>query len=85
MYSISKEMRFYRNAGTIEFLMDASGNYYFILTAIDGDQPGGDGQDKFRMQIWTDADDLIYDNQFNAPDSDDPTSVLGGGGIVIHH
>lgn len=44
----------------------------------------GDGQDKFRMQIWTDANDLIYDNQFNAPQSDDPTTVLGGGSIVIH-
>ena len=71
----------YKGFGTINNI----GNYNFLLTAIDGDQPGGDGQDKFRMQIWTDANDLIYDNQLNAPYSDDPTGVLGGGSIVIHH
>lgn len=72
----------YKGVGTI----NGSGDYQFMLTAIDGDQTGGDGQDKFRIKIWRDNDLLIiYDNQLNAPDGDDPTTVLGGGNIVIHH
>ncbi|HEX5886565.1 MAG TPA: PKD domain-containing protein [Pyrinomonadaceae bacterium] len=71
----------YKGVGTINGL----GDYQFMLTAIDGDQPGGGGQDKFRIKIWRDDDFLlIYDNQLNAPDGDDPTTVLGGGSIVIH-
>ena len=71
----------YKGAGTI----NGSGSYNFMLTAIDGDQPGGGGQDKFRIRIWSDSNGLIYDNQLNAPDGSDPTTVLGGGNIVIHH
>ncbi|MGE0887026.1 MAG: PKD domain-containing protein [Blastocatellales bacterium] len=70
----------YKGFGTI----NGGGNYRFMLTAIDGDQPGGGGQDKFRIRIWSDAGGLVYDNQMNAPDSNDPTTVLGGGSIVIH-
>ncbi|MGH9838880.1 MAG: PKD domain-containing protein [Blastocatellia bacterium] len=62
-----------------------SGNYRFMLTAIDGDKPGGGGQDKFRIRIWSDGGGLVYDNQMNDPDSNDPTTVLGGGSIVIHN
>ena len=70
----------YKGAGTI----NGSGSYNFMLTAIDGDLPGGGGQDKFRIRIWGDSG-LIYDNQLNAPDSADPTTILGGGNVVIHH
>ncbi len=56
-----------------------AGDYRFMLTAIDGQQPGG-GQDKFRIRIWNNAGGgLVYDNQMNAPDSNDPTTLLGGG------
>jgi len=55
-----------------------------LFTAIDGDLlAGGKGPDKFRMRIWSN-NGLIYDNQLNAPDTDDPTTVTGGGNIVIH-
>jgi hypothetical protein len=51
----------------------------------DGQQPDGGGEDRFRIRIWdNNGGGLIYDNQFNAPDSDDPTTDLGGGSIVIH-
>jgi hypothetical protein len=56
-----------------------------MLTAIDGDKPGGGGGDKFRIRIRSDSGGLVYDNQMNDPDSNDPTTVLGGGSIVIHH
>ncbi len=71
----------YKGAGTI----NGAGDYRFMLTAIDGQEPGGGGTDKFRIRIWNNAGGgLVYDNQLNAPDSADPTTVLGGGSIVIH-
>jgi uncharacterized delta-60 repeat protein len=70
----------YKGVGTV----NGAGSYRFMLTAIDGQQPGGGGADKFRIRIWSDGGGLVYDNQLSAPDSDDPTTVLGGGSIVIH-
>ncbi len=71
----------YKGSGTV----NGSGDYRFILTAIDGQRPGGGGSDKFRIRIWNnDGGGLVYDNQLNDPDSADPTTLLGGGSIVIH-
>lgn len=71
----------YKGSGKI----NGAGSYDFMLTAIDGQQPGGGGVDKFRIRIWDRiGGGLIYDNQLNAPDSNDPTTILGGGNIVIH-
>lgn len=70
----------YKGVGTI----NGSGYYRFMLTAIDGRVNGGGGQDKFRIRIWGDNGSPIYDNQLNAPDNDDPTTMIGGGSIVIH-
>ena len=68
-----------KGTGTIN-----GGNYRFMLTSIDGDQPGGGGQDKMRIRIWSDSDGLVYDNQLNAPETDAPTTALGGGSITFH-
>jgi predicted outer membrane repeat protein len=70
----------YKGVGTI----NGAGSYSFILTAIDGQQPGGGGQDKFRIKIFGPGG-VVYDNQMNDPDSNDPTTLLGGGNIQIHH
>ncbi len=69
----------YKGSGTI----NGAGNYNFMLTAIDGDLPGGGNQDRFRLKI-TGPGGLVYDNQMGANDGDDPTTALGGGSIVIH-
>lgn len=79
----------YKGYGTI----NGSGNYGFLLTAIDGQINGGGGTDKFRIKIWiinsngTDSD-VVYDNQVSCSngtsDTADPCTVLGGGSIVIH-
>ena len=69
-----------RGTGTI----NGSGNYRFMLTSVDGDQPNGGGVDKLRIRIWSDSDGLIYDNQLNAAEFDAPTTPLGGGSISIH-
>jgi hypothetical protein len=70
----------YKGEGTI----NQGGSYGFLLTAIDGDLPGGDGTDRFRIKIWDKASGLVvYDNQMGAGDSVDPTTVLASGGVSI--
>jgi hypothetical protein len=65
--------------------LNGAGNDAFMLTAIDGALPGGHGQDTFRIKIWDkNTGNMIYDNQMGASDTSDPTTVLGGGSIVIH-
>ena len=72
----------YEGTGTI----NGSGNYRFTATAIDGQIDASRGKDTFRIQIWNTANggSLVYDSQLGAPDGADPTTVLGGGSIVIH-
>jgi len=65
--------------------VQGAGGYSFLLTAIDGQLPGGGGQDKLRMKIWiTMTGQIVYDSQMGADDNADPTTVIGGGSIVIH-
>ena len=71
----------YRGSGT----MNDAGNYGFMLTAIDGQLPGGGGTDKFRMKIFDKTTSVVvYDNQMGMSDDGSPTTALGGGSIVIH-
>jgi hypothetical protein len=71
----------YKGTGTI----NGSGDYGFMLTAIDGQINGGGGEDKFRIKIWDKTTDVvIYDNQLGADDDGDPTMELRSGSIVIH-
>ena len=61
------------------------GSFGFLLSAIDGQLNGGGGTDKFRIKIWDKASgSVVYDNQLGAADTSDPTTVIGGGSIVIH-
>jgi hypothetical protein len=71
----------FKGSGTI----NGSGDYGFMLTAIDGQVNGGGGLDKFRIKIWDKATgSVIYDNQMGAPDDGDAATVIQGGSIVIH-
>ncbi|OGM10613.1 hypothetical protein A2Z67_05310 [Candidatus Woesebacteria bacterium RBG_13_36_22] len=73
----------YKGVGTI----NDSGNYGFMLSAIDGQINGGGGVDKFRIKIW-DIDNnnaLVYDNMLGADENSNPTTVVNeGSSIVIH-
>lgn len=73
----------YKGSGRI----NNAGDYAFMLTATDGQQPGGGGTDKFRIKIWDKATgQVIYDNKRGASDdidSADPQAISGGS-IVIH-
>ena len=77
----------YKGVGTI----NNTGNYGFLLTAIDSQINGGGNTDKFRIKIWdkNNGDAIVYDN---VPGSDDIegsqgtplTGATGSGSIVIH-
>ena len=64
--------------------LNGTAGYSFTLTAIDGSVSGGGGTNKFRIKILAPAGGVVYDNQLNAADSADPSTVLGGGNIMIH-
>lgn len=65
----------YRGTGKI----NGAGSYGFLLSMIDGTT------DKVRLKIWdTTTGNVVYDTQWGAPDDAAPTTVMGGGSIVIH-
>ncbi|HEY5600974.1 MAG TPA: hypothetical protein VIK81_02685 [Patescibacteria group bacterium] len=70
----------FRGLGTV----NGSGNYQFTLTALDGQQLGGDGVDKFRIKIVDlSTNQVVYDNQPGDPDSANPEMQIGAGSIAI--
>ena len=72
----------YKGSGTI----NGEGDYGFMVTAIDGQLNGGGGEDKFRIKIWDKSNEgvIVYDNQMDAEDTEDATTILGGGKVIIH-
>jgi hypothetical protein len=72
----------FKGSGTI----NGTGNYGFMLNAIDGQLTGGGGFDRFRIKIWDKATGaIIYDNQPNTDDSAplNNQTIIGGGSIAI--
>lgn len=70
----------FKGSGTI----GGSGDYAFLLTAMDGQVNGGGGVDRMRIKIWNkQTGGVIYDNQPGAPDTGSDSTELGGGSIVI--
>jgi hypothetical protein len=74
----------YKGTGTI----NGEGSYKFMLSAVDGALPGGGGNDKFRIKIWEEDEynneNVIYDNNMGNDEDADPTTLLGGGNVIIH-
>jgi hypothetical protein len=72
----------YKGTGTI----NGSGNYGFLLKAIDAALTPSAEVDRFRIKIWDkDAGDtVVYDNEMAAAETDDPTTEITRGQIVIH-
>lgn len=73
----------YKGKGTI----NGSGDYGFLLTAVDGHLNSNTSPDQFRIKIWDRASNVVvYDNQNGSGDDaalNDNTRI-GGGSIVIH-
>jgi uncharacterized repeat protein (TIGR01451 family) len=64
---ISGSNSLYQGSGKI----NGSGDYHFLLTAVDGKQWDGDGTDKFRIKIWNKSTgEVMYDNGPNRPISE---------------
>lgn len=71
----------YKGSGTI----NGSGDYGFMLSAVDGQINGGGAVDKFRIKIWDNTTgQVIYDNQMGDAEDAELTTAIGGGSIVIH-
>ncbi|HZM89852.1 MAG TPA: FG-GAP-like repeat-containing protein [Blastocatellia bacterium] len=73
----------YRGSGKV----NGADNYGFLLTATDGQLPGGGGTDMFRIKIWDRAtNQVVYDNRRGVSDDIDGADpqAIGGGSIVIH-
>ncbi|GAA4451789.1 hypothetical protein GCM10023189_14170 [Nibrella saemangeumensis] len=65
--------------------VNGQSGYGFMLTATDGDLNKTKGPDRFRIKIWqTSSNQTMYDNQYGADDTADPSTQIGGGSIVIH-
>lgn len=70
----------YKGTGTI----NGGGSYGFLLSAVDGQTPGGGGADKFRIKITDKTSGVVvYDNMMGAADSSAAATLLGGGSIAV--
>jgi hypothetical protein len=68
-------------------MVNGAGNYSFLLTATDGQLPGGGEADKFRIKIVNKAtNSVVYDNVSGASEDIDAASpqLIAGGSVVIH-
>jgi PKD repeat protein len=65
--------------------INGTGDYGFLVTAIDGALNGGGDVDKFRIKIWDILTGIIiYDNQLGVEDDGPLATAIEGGNIVIH-
>lgn len=72
----------YKGNGTIK----GSGNYGFMISAIDEKLTPNTDIDLFRIKIWDKENnyEVIYDNQLGDPENDEPATQIAAGQIVIH-
>lgn len=69
----------YKGVGTL----DGVAGHAFLLTATDGDAPGGGGADRFRIKISAPGGGVIYDNQPGAADDANASQAVAAGNIRI--
>jgi beta propeller repeat protein len=72
----------FKGTGTV----NREGNFGFLISAIDGERPGGGGVDRFRIKIWDkdNFDTIVYDNGLGDAEDADPATPLTHGSIKIH-
>jgi hypothetical protein len=76
---IDKDLAQFKGFGKI----NGVSGYDFIVTVVDGNLPGGDGVDKFRIKIWEKTTGIIvYDNQMGASDTARPVMIPGTGSSI---
>ena len=71
----------FKGTGTI----NGTGEYGFMLTAVDEDLTPSTDVDLFRIKIWDKTtDEIVYDNQMGDVDGTAVATEISGGSIVIH-
>lgn len=66
-----------------EGMINGSGQYGFMITAIDGKDEGS--ADRFRIKIWDlNTGDVVYDNKMGSDEDSDDATAIDSGSIVIH-
>lgn len=72
----------YKGTGTV----NGTGQYGFMLVAIDASHTESTEIDLFRIKIWdiNDGDRTVYDNELYEEEDSDPTTPIAGGQIVVH-
>jgi hypothetical protein len=63
--------------------IDGRGRYPFLISVVDGDQPGGDGIDRIRIVIWADGGILVDTEPQAADPAAAATMPLSYGRIVF--
>jgi len=70
----------YKGRGTV----NGSGDYGFLLSAVDGDAQSVVGPDRLRLKVWDRATGVIvYDNQLGASDDATATTAIANGAISV--
>lgn len=93
-----KDSKFKVKSSSVEWLMinydqaimkgdakvNESSGYHFIVSIIDGGIAAKNGTDYFRLIVWDDSNNVIYDNQNGDVDAVRASIPIGNGQIVIH-
>jgi hypothetical protein len=69
----------YKGAGSV----NGVAGYRFMLTATDGERPGGGGVDRLHLKVWASSGGVIYDNEPGVADDASATQAIDSGHIVI--
>ncbi len=66
--------------------INGSGDYGFMISAVDAELTPSTDVDLFRIKIWDidDGEADVYDNQLGADDDADLTTAISGEAIVVH-
>jgi hypothetical protein len=60
--------------------------FAFLVSAVDGQEPGGGGIDRLRLKVWNVATgEVVYDNQRGDATTAVATETLGGGRLDIRY
>ena len=70
----------YKGRGTV----NGTGDYGFLLSAVDGNAQSVPGPDRLRLKMWDRATGVIvYDNQLGASDDATATTAIADGAITV--
>src|SRR5680860_84496 len=77
---VNNDQAIFKGTGTI----NDQGNYNYIVSFIDGDITGDKTLDLFRIIIWDENDQVLYDNQNGDIDAARAVEQIGNGSLTIH-